>query len=64
MLAHPRIHQAICLEPDVATLLYLLKWFATGHGESFPYDTAIFCLLLALDTNTLVRWWMFQRSGR
>lgn len=46
----------------VGTLLFLLGWWAGKlHG---PYDTAIACALLSLDTQTALRWWLWRQSGR
>ena len=46
----------------MATLLFLLAWM--GGRCNSPYDVYWGALLVALDANTVVRWWMFQRSGR
>ena len=44
----------------MGTLLFLLikmlKVFET------PYDYAIFCLLLSLDAQTLLRFWLWRRT--
>lgn len=29
-----------------------------------PYDAYWFTILLSLDTQTLLRWWLWKRSGR
>jgi len=31
---------------------------------NFQYDVYVFCLLLSLDANTILRWWLWTRAGR
>lgn len=46
----------------MATLIFLLAHWL-GRVES-PYDTYAFTLLLALDSSTGLRWWIWHRSHR
>lgn len=46
----------------MGSLLFLVL-HALGKCQSF-YDSDLFCLVLALDTSSLLRWWMWQKSGR
>ena len=52
---------AIALIP---TLLFLALYVFTDLGQANPYDTYIFLVLLALDSNTLLRYWLWRQSGR
>jgi hypothetical protein len=46
----------------VATLLFLLLHAA--KDLNLAYDTYVFCVLLAMDSNTFLRWWLWKQSGR
>lgn len=46
----------------MATLLFIALKFA-GRIDS-PYDGYWFSLMVALDSQTLLRWWLWRSSGR
>ena len=48
----------------MGTLAYALWWLANRPTDTFPYNVIVFCVLLSLDVQTWLRWWMFRRSGR
>ena len=48
----------------MATLVYLSLRLFTDFGANFDFDTYIFLVVLALDSNTLLRWCIWRSSGR
>lgn len=49
------------MEPDVGTLAFLLLHALKQLNSAF--DSYVLCLLLSLDAQTLLRWWLW-RNGR
>ena len=46
----------------MGTLIYLLAvWLGKVDVLVSPYDTAVVCLLLSLDSQWLVWWWVSRR---
>lgn len=45
----------------MASLLYLLTKFLRGAQDAFPYDTEVFCVLLALEGPGYLRAWLLSR---
>lgn len=43
-------------------LLYTLYTYLHSPNN-FPYDTAIFCLLLSLDTQSILRFWLWKKGS-
>lgn len=46
----------------MATFLFLLLHALKELNSA--YDSYVICVLLALDSNTILRWWLWHRSGR
>ena len=47
----------------MGSLLYLAWRLYNGRYDNFPYDWPILCLLLSLDCQTLLRWFIWRRGN-
>ena len=48
----------------MGTFVYALWWLANRQYDTFPHDAIVLSVLLSLDAQTLVRWWLWKHSGR
>lgn len=47
----------------MGSLLYLLMKLSRGY-DAFPYDSEVFCLLLAVEVPQYLRLWLYGRARR